>query len=301
MEERDYDYDYDNQDASPRRSMRGYQIVIIVLALVLAGLAYMYWRQTNQLKADFEIERQSLSDNLAKLQVDLDELYTENDSINYNLGVERNRADSLMQRIRQERSWNAAKVREYENELATLRTVMHTFVQQIDSLNTLNRTLIAENVGMRTQIASERLRADMAEEKADEMSTKIRRGSVVLARNINLMALNASDREVTRAARAARLRVDFVLSSNELAEPGSRNVYARITGPDGYVMANAGNAVFDHEGDALTYSAVREVDYQNQDLSVSLFYTGGGITAGRYALAIFMDGYQIGTNEIILR
>lgn len=115
------------------------------------------------------------------------------------------------------------------------------------------------------------------------------------------MSLSSSDKEVTRASRASRLRVDFVLSANELAIPGERNVYARITAPDGYIMANGANAVFDFEGDKLTCSAVREVDYQNLDLPVGLYYNGSGITGGKYKVAIFMDGYQIGSSEVIMR
>ena len=95
--------------------------------------------------------------------------------------------------------------------------------------------------------------------------------------------------------------MDFVLSSNELATPGERNVYARIIGPDGYILANAANAVFEYEGDMISYSATRQIDYQNQDLGVSLYYNGGGITAGKYVVSIYMDGYLIGSTETLLR
>ena len=158
-----------------------------------------------------------------------------------------------------------------------------------------------ENVSLRKQITSARLRADMAEEKASELSTKVQKGAVIRARDIALLALNNSDKVVSRANRAARLRVDFVLVGNELTTPGERNVYAQITGPDGYILANSSNDLFDYEGDMITYSATRQVDYQNDDLYVSLFYNGAGITAGKYSVRIFIDGHLIGSNEIILR
>lgn len=289
----------DNRNA--QKSIKGYQIVIVILALVLGALSFMYFHQTNRMKADFAVERDTLENHLSRIITDLDNLKTENDTINYNLGIEREKADSLMERLQKERNFSANKIRQYEKELGTMREVMRGFVYQIDSLNTLNKKLITENVDIRKQITTERLRADMAEEKADEMSTKIRKGSVVIARGISLVALNANDKEVTRASRAVRLGVDFVLTANELATPGERSVYARITGPDGYIMANAGNAVFPFEGDQLTYSATREIDYQNKDLSVRVYYTGGGITEGKYQVSIYMDGYKIGSNEIILK
>ena len=178
---------------------------------------------------------------------------------------------------------------------------MRGYLHQIDSLNTLNQKLVNENITYRKQITSARLRADKAEEKAQELSTKVQKGAVIRARDIALVALNRSDKVVSRAARAERLRVDFVLVGNELSQPGERNVYARIIGPDGYVLANRSNAAFNYEGDMITYSATRQVDYQNEDLSVSLFYNGTGITGGKYQVMIYIDGHLIGSNEIILR
>lgn len=293
--------DYNQENATPEKSIKGYKIVIIILAVILGAISFQYFRQVSQLKEDFAVERDTLTNQMNVLMSDFNNLQTENDTISYNLGIERHKADSLMQRLNSERTFSRSKIRQYEKEVGTLRTVMRGFVKQIDSLNTLNKQLIAENVDYRKKVTTERLRADIAEEKADELSTKIRKGAVIRARNIALVALSSSDKEVTRASRAARLRVDFVLSANELAHPGDRTVYARITAPDGYIMANASNAVFDFEGDKLTYSASRDVDYQNQDLPVGLYYNGSGITGGKYKVAIFMDGYQIGSSEVIMR
>ena len=163
-----------------------------------------------------------------------------------------------------------------------MRQIMEGYIRQIDSLNTINKKLVGENSSIRKKLLDYRLRAESAEEKSEELSTKVRQGAVIRARDIRLVALNKSDREVSRANRAESLRVDLVLVGNELATPGERNVYVQIIGPDGFVMANQSNAMFDYEGDQIVYSATRSVDYQNQDLSVSIFYYGAGITSGTY-------------------
>jgi hypothetical protein len=96
-------------------------------------------------------------------------------------------------------------------------------------------------VKYRKQITATTQRAEKAEEKADEMALKIRQGSVVRVRDIKLFMLNANDKEVTRASRAARLRADMVLSANDIANPGARNIYLRITAPDGRVYNGRGS------------------------------------------------------------
>lgn len=283
------------------KSIKGYQIVVVIMIVILAALSFMYFKQVRELKAEYQIEKDTLTNRLTNLMFDYDNIRTTNDTISHSLEMQRGKADSLMTRLSKERSLNRSKIKQYENELGTLRTVMRGFVKQIDSLNTLNTKLIGENVEYRKQVTTERLRADKAEEKADELDVKVRKGAVIRARDIALLALNERDKDVTRASRAARLRIDFVLSGNELSKPGSRNVYVRLTGPDGYILANSANALFSYEGDRISYSATREIDYQNQDLPVSIYYNGSGITGGKYKVAVYMDGYLIGSNEIVMR
>lgn len=290
-----------NQKATSTKAVKGYQIVLVIMTVILVMISFMYFRQVNQIRADFAIERDTLTNRMTALVGDLDQIKTENDTISYQLGVEKHRADSLLQRLSKERSLSLSKIRQYEKELGTLRTVMRGFVAQIDSLNTLNNQLIEENITYRKRVSTERLRAEIAEEKADELSTKVRQGSVLKARNITILALNKNDKEVSRASRAVRLRVDFVLSANELSKPGERMVYARITGPDGYIMAKDAADVFDFEGDKITFSAAREIDYQNDDLPIGLYYNGSGIVGGKYLVEIYVDGYQVGSSEIIIK
>lgn len=306
----DYNQGYDNQGYDPyggypqqlqQKSIKGLKIMIVILAVILGALSVLYFTQTKQMKAEYEEARDTLTARLTMMLANYDTLRTENDTLAQHLTDERFKADSLLETLKNERNLTRKKIKDYEKRLSYMRTVMEGYIHQIDSLNTLNQKLVNENITYRKEITSARLRADMAEEKAQELSTKVQKGAVIRARNIALVALNQSDKVVTRVARAARLRVDFVLVGNELSQPGERNVYARIIGPDGYVLANRNNATFNFEGDMITYSATRQVDYQNEDLSVSLFYNDSGITAGKYQVMIYIDGHMIGSTEIILR
>ena len=142
---------------------------------------------------------------------------------------------------------------------------------------------------------------ELAEEKAAELDNKVRVGAVIRARDIRLSALNANSKPVSRIKNAARLRVDFVLTANELATPGEKTVYVRITSPDGYVLTTEAMPTFDFEGERLSYSAMREVDYQNQDLEVGIYYNSTGFAAGAYTVQLFCDGRLIGTSQIAMR
>lgn len=296
--------DYMQQPAADK-SIRGYRIVIIILSAILVALSILYYSIHRQQMIDNELlqaDRDSIQNDLGRLMTDYDNLQVTNDSISANLLVERERADSLMTRLKKERSWNLAKIKQYEKEVGTLRTIMRGYVRQIDSLSTLNKKLIRENVGFRKEISSANLRAEMAEEKAAELDNKVRIGAVLRARSISMIALNANSREVSRIKNAARLRVDFTLSANELAAPGKKTVYVRITSPDGYVLTTEAMPTFEFEGERLSYSAQREVEYDNtKDLDVGIFYTSAGFTAGTYKVQLYCEGRLIGQAEIAMR
>ena len=307
MEENKYDYNDNYDDYSDEsgqeavnKSIRGYRIVIILLTVILAGISALYFNINRQQQRDYQllqIDRDSIQSNLSDLINEYDSLKFSNDTIAAKL-VE---ANQMMEQLKRERRWNYAKIKEYEKEVGTLRSVMRNYLKQIDSLNNLNKKLVAENVSYRKEISTAKLRADVAEEKASELENRVRQGAVLRARDINMVCLNARDKEVTRVKTATTLRVDFAISSNELAAPGNREVYMVIKSPDGYLLTSESMPTFEFQGMKIGYTASREVDYQNEDVDVSIYYRGGGFTTGQYNIEIYTDNNLIGSGSVSLR
>lgn len=297
------DYEDDMMQQPQGNPQKAYTIIIVVLTVALLALAFQYFKQVNRLRgseAELTIERDTLQNRLADISLDFANLKTENDTINSILITERQRADSLMDKLKSERSWSYAKIKKYEKELSTLTTVLKGYVVTIDSLNQLNTKLSNENIRVKKELSSIKMRAESAEEDAQELRSKVRKGAIVTARDIDLKALDTKDREVKKAKRAARLRVDLVLNANPLAIVGEKTIYARIKGP-GDVLLTDSNSYFDFEGEKLAFSAVRRVEYDGSALATGLYYNSEEIKEGSYKIELYMDGYVIGTNEIILR
>ncbi|MEG1607911.1 MAG: hypothetical protein RR931_01655 [Mucinivorans sp.] len=295
------DYPQEPQNAN---AQKGLIIAIAILLIVLGAVSFLYWRSVERAKVDEEalkIEMDTLTSRLGVVMGDMSILKFDNDTLNQNLETERHKADSLMTKLKKERNISYAKFKAYERELGTLRTAMQGFVRQIDSLNTLNKKLVGENLGMRRELSSYRTRTEAAEEKASELNSKVKRGEIIRARDISLRAVSAKDKDVNRAKQAKRLITTFILAANDLATPGERTVYVRIIGPQGYDMLENQGTTFSFEGRTTAYTVSRAVDYQNEDLSVSVYYNGGGIEAGSYTVMVYMDDYLVGQNMIILK
>ena len=153
----------------PDKAMRGYRIVIIILSVILVALSALYYSIHRQQKIDNELlraDRDSIQSDLGRVMDEYDNLRISNDTITASLHLERQRADSLMDRLKKERNWNLSKIREYQSQVKLLRSIAEGYVRQIDSLNTLNKKLITENISYRKEISSAQMRAEMAEEKA---------------------------------------------------------------------------------------------------------------------------------------
>lgn len=306
MEYQDSDLNnYDSNDQySANNATKGLKIAIAMLLVVLIAVSVLYWRSVQNAKEDQELaqnELDTLQSKLGGLQSDMELIKFDNDTLNQHLVAERHKADSLMERLRKERNYSYSTVKKYERELGTLRSAMQGFVRQIDSLNRLNKKLVGENLAFKKELSTYRLRTEAAEETASELNTKIQRGAVIRARDITLTALNQRDKPVTKAKQAKKLVTSFILAANELGKPGERTVYAAIVSPDGIVLQESQHSTINFEGQNTPFTNSREVDYQREDLPVSIYYNGADIAPGSYTVMIYMDGHMIGTNAIILR
>ncbi|MFI3286996.1 MAG: hypothetical protein R3Y61_00810 [Rikenellaceae bacterium] len=301
----DNNYDYDNSSSQAGSSAaKGLKIAIIILLLVLAAVSFLYWKSVQQDAADLramQADRDTIANQYGRLIVEMDDLQFENDTLNADLEAQRFRADSLMDRMKTERNISYSKIKKYEKELGTLRTTMQGFVRQIDSLNQLNKKLTGENLAFRREISDLRTTTEAAKETAEELNNKIQRGAVIKARDITLRAVNKRGKDVSRAKTAEQLVTTFILAANELSVPGERTVYVRIISPDGYDLAESQSSLFEFEGSPIPYTASRVVDYQGEDLAVSVYYKGEGLTAGQYTVHVYMDSYMVGSNVIILK
>lgn len=296
------DYNYEYEPPKSDKSVKGLKIMIVILALILGALSFMYYSQVREMRAEYAEERNVLTEKLTNLIGEYDNLQIENDTINMHLGIERFRADSLLQSLQKERNLRAQTIRQYETKINDMTSYITTIMHQVDSLNKLNQRLSTENISFRQQMRSLEIRTEVAEEKASELTTQVRKGSVIRARDIHMDALSSKDRVVAKANLASRFRVDFELVGNELSTPGERTIYIRIKGPDGYILTNSADNTFSFEGDMITYSAVRHnVDYQNEDLPVRIYYNGSDIVGGTYSVEIYTDGHMIGSTELTIK
>ena len=311
--DRDYDReermidDYEADITRYKRSSAGFLTLAAILLILLIPLTIFAVKNYGKVKAieqDYallESARSLFEEQNNMLQRDAETLVKE-------LEAYKGKNDTMMQRyqeavvmleqLQREKTYNYNQLAKYRKEVDMLKGVMKGYLRKIDSLNDINTDLQAKNVEYEKERKTFKERAEKAEEKADELKTKVRIGSVIRTGGVRMVALNDNSKPVKRIKVASRLRVDFELTANELAEPGEKTIYVCITDPDGYVLSPASKMIpFTFEGESRAASAVRKVSYENQSVPVSVFYDGEAFEKGTYTVDIFVDGRHCGSGS----
>jgi uncharacterized phage infection (PIP) family protein YhgE len=226
-----------------------------------------------------------------------DTLRTDNDTLMANLQREKKRIVQLL-------SVNASNVqliRKYRSEITTMREIMKSYIVQIDSLNTINKQLVAENTDIKQQITDVQSTNVELSKAKEELNAKVEVAAVIQAKDINAVTLNKKRKETTRLSLIDKLRICFTLRENPIATPGEKEVFMRVIRPDSLVITTSPDNLFDYNGDKLVYSESRLVDYMNQDIEMCIFLDNtGDFIVGTYSVELYLENNIIGRTTFSL-
>jgi hypothetical protein len=275
---------------------------LAAVAVLLAGALAYIWYQKNQLVTELTIEKEELTAQMIDLQNDYASLSSDYDTINSQLDSSREEVTQLIQRIKKTEATNRSKIRQYEKELGTLRSIMRNYIVQIDSLNTLNKKLTADAAAARREAAESRKKSEKLSKTIEDLTGQVAVGSVIKARGLKLEAFNSSDKKTDRSSRVKRMIATLSLVENDLAPKGPVRVYIRVKGPDGVLLTNSTQRTFELDGEPLICSASREVDYQGKEVELGIYLNEiASFTKGIYTVEAYTTQTKLGEAELMLR
>lgn len=289
---------------NPVVNLLAFLVVLLLIAAAVLGYFFLRnQREAESIQRELAADKDSISQNLEKVLVEYDDLQTNNSKLQAQVASQKERAERLLKEIKQVKAVSYSKIKNYQRELGTLRAIMRNMVKEIDSLNTLNQNLIAENTRVRNEYAESQQNVQRLSSQNEELNQAVEQGSRISLRNIETRALKKRDRTTKRSRWTKKLRTCFTMMANPIAKPGIRPVYIRITAPDGSLLMNAEGGEFEFEGASLPYSASREVDYQNEDMELCIFFDGMGakFAGGNYHVEIYMGGAKLGETDCKLK
>lgn len=174
------------------------------------------------------------------------------------------------------------------------------------SLVTENTSLLSENTTLKIigQGLNDSLEA--YSKRIQALTATVSFASALQAQSIKVSAISKKNKERSsgtyRVSKVEKIKVAFQLQPNIIAKQNVKSIYVKILDPDGAVLFdnNAGSGNFEFGGKEMTFTAKKDILYQNTGQAVEIIYARGAATiyrVGHYLVEIYCEGYKIGTGS----
>ena len=277
----------------------GGALVVIIIALVIMNLSQR--NELNEIVEQMTIEKEELQEEYEDLAIQFDgyqQMDIRNDSLQDLLSREQQRVQDLLEELRQTKASNARRIAELKKELATVRMVMKDYVRQIDSLNATNARLTEENIQVRQENLQVKEQNTQLSKVNSQLTETVTRASMLEMISCSVTMLNKSDKKTRMASHARKLQFDFTIAKNITCKPGLKDLYARVMSPEGELIGEDEEKLFEFESAEIPYSMTQQFEYSGEQFTGTCYCPleeGIQIEKGFYTIDFFCDGNLIGS------
>jgi chromosome segregation ATPase len=292
----------ENKEINSSKDKRNNLIVIGLSALIVLLVVLFFWQRSSY-KADevlIRAEKDSIAVELSKMVTNYQTIRSENDSLNKTIGYAQTKVKDLLTEVEQVKNVSYQQITKYRQEVTTLRNIMREYIIQIDSLNQKNQRLMAENVNVKEEVTQVRSANQQLEESKKKLEQTVNLAAQLEAGDLRASGISAKGKEQIKSAKIEKIKIDFILSKNQTAKRGAKNIYVRIQRPDQILLMKSEKDLFKFEDMKIPFSAVREVEYEGSEIPVSIYWDNMKevpLIPGRYTVDVFTDGRNIGTTS----
>lgn len=285
-------------------------LILAVVLLVLSGI--LGWQLYEQKAANDQltVEKAQLVEDKSELTSELDELLDKYKSLEDENGQLSEEMEAQRQEILQLKAdvekykGDASKLGWYKTQLAQYKDQYAVLEAKFDSLEDVAASLQGEVGTLKTEVTQQQsLNRELTDENMG-LANKVALGSVLTAYKIVVEGVSGKkEKPQAKGKRVEKLRSCFTLSENTIAKAGQKDIYFRIIGPDGKVLSQGRGDEFDFEGSRMTYSMVKQINYDNKQMDICMYYNApdNGFSEGKYTIEIYTDKALIGTSSITFK
>ena len=288
-------------------------VLIGLLVITNAVSFWMYWQEKNKaateivIKEQVIIERDNVKGELLQLQKDYSNLQTSDKGLQAEIEAKKTEIAQLLEDAEKHKG-DAYIISKLKKESETLRQIMRGYVRTIDSLGTMNKTLVVEKNNVLKELDTEKGKISGLNKDKEDLQATIQKGSIltclnVVAKGVKFKSGGKKESETTKASRTQKIKVSFSLGENKIAKAGEKTVYVRIVTPDGKEMAKNydDNYKFTFNKSSGYFAGKETLNYSNAEISGVTYCEGqGDLVAGNYIVEISCDGVIIGSSTLRL-
>ncbi|MBS1526569.1 MAG: hypothetical protein JST19_13015 [Bacteroidetes bacterium] len=290
-----------------------YFLIIVVLAL-LGTDVYLYLQKN---KSDTRIVYQE--DEKNRLKIELDSLEAQIEQVNAGkakmtseLRAKNDSLESKIKVLRQELAkgkLTSGELAKAQEDVKQLRYFVTKYTADIEELKKQNTSLAAERDTLKTNLGTVTQKATTLEAQNKDLDSKVTIAKALKAGRIDIAAYKVknSGKEVeeTRAKPTTKLKINFTVAPNTLADKTLHDVYLRVLDPTGNLVTDAANSGnFTADGQDLQYTYKTSIDFKNDNSTFTVDWkspTNPPFQKGTYTVLLYSDGSTMGQGSVTLK
>ncbi|MBP7612014.1 MAG: hypothetical protein KA753_02480, partial [Paludibacter sp.] len=258
--------------------------IIIVAAAVIAALTiavFYFVHKANEKEKEMaevvqmmNFDKEQVEKEFSDLNSEMDGYTTNihNDSLVKLLQDQKTKVSQLLDELRVTKSTNAVRIAQLRAELSTVRKVMIQYVNQIDSLNSMNKSLKNENVEVHKKYQAASQTVETLSKEKESLNQVVTRASIMEVTNFSMLPVNSKGKKTGWFSQTASLQFNYTIAKNVTAQPGEKMVYLRITRPDDDVLTKGSGNVFTYENKEIAYSVAKKIEYAGDAINDVMYW-----------------------------
>ncbi|QDH79590.1 hypothetical protein FKX85_11290 [Echinicola soli] len=295
------------------RNGKGKNILIIVLLLlvIFSGIK-LYFDSVDKSQKTEEILILSEENNDLNLRIDsmayqLDLRINEIKKLGGNVDSLVVLKEQLLAERNTDRNRSAAEINELNKKIDGFSGVLVEKDTEIEKLKQVNQQLFTENQDLKTSKAEIEDSIVQLNLKQDKLEEKVNIAQKLHAENISVAAVNSRGKEREGSFRnrhLEKLKISFDLTENNVAEPGSRDIFVQVVAPNNQVIFDIakGSGTFSIDGREEFYTAKQAILYDNSKKSlIYLYQKETDYPEGIYEVKIYSEGFNIGNESFEIK
>lgn len=290
-------------------------IAMAILLLVVAGLSI--WQvsslKNRVIEAEMQNEQLKLDNEQLQLSNEFDMLNSEfqqyedqaqrlaNDTILAKYTAAKAKVEQLMNELKNEKVKSAARIKELQGEISTLKGLLRHYIAQIDSLGRENAGLRAENTEIKARNEQLSSRVQEVTKNNETLNERMTLAEKLNVTGVSLTALKKNGKVENNVTKAKQLKVTFTIPQNNSTPVGEKMIYLRLVSPEGQLLGGGGS--FPFEGKSIPASARKSVEYSGDEIpGVTIYWdVNTTLTPGDYTVELFTEGYRLCSRKFTMK
>ena len=301
----------ENLEQQPRKNSNKIYFLVAVILALLGTNAYLFFKEkkSNERIVTISDEKSRMQTEIDKIEAELDNSNSANIKLSEEMQKEQDLARAKIAELRaalKKGQLNQGQLAKAQEDIKQLRYFVTKYTADIAELKKENEALTTERNTLRTTVDSVITKATDLEKANEELNTKVKAAAALKTGAVSITPLrvrnSGKETDVTKASTAKKLRVNFSIVNNSIAEKGMHDIYMRIIDPNGNLLISDNGSMFIADDEELQYTYKTAVEFSNDGKVYTIDWTNPSeFQKGTYTVVLYADGYTMGRGSVVLR